>query len=166
MFLSLERKALSVTRKKRRNQRDHLAYVEKVTIPYLQHQNSLVSTLDLRGALLLRVQDVHQIPFDKDLDVRQLILLAASRIPSRARNHSGSSVDGGRRGSFSGHEGARRSSQTGLGFEGSGTDLKRPLPVLRHELYLYNQYLTTQRRAFIYRLSRRIFPIEEVCVPK
>ncbi|XP_005098614.2 beclin 1-associated autophagy-related key regulator [Aplysia californica] len=132
-----ERIVVSQNKKRRRNLRAKLDLDQQETLPNLKLRITNLSDPDTQS--LPTVLDVLRVRFDRDLNVQQLIALAATNIP-RQRRPSGQLQ------------------------EGTSIDPKS-VPVLWQELQLYNQYLATQRRAFIQCMSQRIFPIKEIFVP-
>ncbi|XP_059156188.1 beclin 1-associated autophagy-related key regulator-like [Physella acuta] len=129
----VDKEVLKKSKKKRRDLQASLDQNQAVSIQVVRQK--VVSLSELPTTRLPSLQDLCEVEFNKDCDVKQLIQAAL-----RAQSKSGK--DG---------------KETNLE--------NKSVPVLIKELDLYHQYLAHRRATFVKILSQRIFTIEEVFAP-
>ncbi|GFO41411.1 Beclin 1-associated autophagy-related key regulator [Plakobranchus ocellatus] len=132
--LEKEKQHLVSEKKRRREARACLDHGQTTLLPDLKQK--IFNLNEISSFNLPTLQDICQIEFNRDCDVRQLLVKAA-----KIQHHQKE---------FWQH-----------GEEGSSIDPK-PIPLLKQEVNLYHEYLALRRAQFVSILSRRIFPIEEV----
>ncbi|KAH9519018.1 hypothetical protein Btru_008919 [Bulinus truncatus] len=121
-----------ISSKKRRRQAQAFLEHNQATTFKSQRQK-VIALSELPTQQLPTLDDLKNVDFNKDCDVKQLIQLAAKMPQFHQRDlKDGTSID------------------------------PKPVPALMKELELFNQYLAYRRSFFLETLSRRIFPINEV----
>ncbi|BFZ11753.1 hypothetical protein BsWGS_14792 [Bradybaena similaris] len=130
---NLDKKRLSQDKSKRREAQARLEHSKTYTKPILKQE--IATLTELPSQPLPTLEDLCDITLTKDVNVTQLIPLAAKTLHKQRRD----------------------------GKEGTSVDAKS-VPVLRLEADLFSKYLAYHRARFVSVLCQRIFPIEEVFV--